>query len=143
MTKKVNEMKLSFVSKSVNEMLARNAIASFTAYIDPPLAWLNELKTVVSEIVTNSIIHGYEENDEKEIRMYACLYENKIYLEIEDDGKGVDDEKNVLSGDIKIEGDNKTAGMGFKIVEAFTSYLKIETTNNGGTKVSIEKEFFY
>lgn len=137
-----NEMKLCFTSKSSNEMLARNAIASFLAYLDPPVVWLNELKTAVSEIVTNSIIHGYEEDDEKEIRIKSGILGNKVFVEIEDDGKGVKMTDEILNGEIKITSDDKTAGMGFKIVEAFTKNLKVETSKNGGTKVYFEKEFF-
>ena len=136
-----NEMRLSFFSKSSNEILARNAIASFLAYLDPKVVWLNELKTAVSEIVTNSIIHGYKENDKKEIRMYVCILENKVIVEIEDDGVGIRSNEDVLKNEIIIADTDKTAGMGFKIVEAFSSNFKIGTNSSGGTKVSFEKEF--
>ena len=85
-----NEMKLEFISKSSNEAFARVAVAAFAAQLDPTIEELADIKTAVSEAVTNSIIHGYE--DKQGIIKIVCkLRENEIIIEISDTGKGIED----------------------------------------------------
>ena len=85
-----NEMKLEFISKSSNEAFARVAVAAFAAQLDPTIEELADIKTAVSEAVTNSIIHGYE--DKQGIIKIVCkLKENEIIIEISDTGKGIEE----------------------------------------------------
>ena len=88
MNKFENEMKLEIVSKSNNEAFARITVAAFAAQLDPTIEEIADIKTAVSEAVTNSIIHGYE-NGEGKITIKAKISENTIYIEISDLGKGI------------------------------------------------------
>ena len=81
-----NEMKLEFLSKSSNEAFARITVAAFASQLDPTIEELADIKTAVSEAVTNCIIHGYE-NRIGVVKIYACLIENEIKIEISDNGK--------------------------------------------------------
>ena len=83
-----NEMKLEFVSKSTNEAFARVTIAAFAAQLDPPIEELADIKTAVSEAVTNCIIHGYE-HKQGIVKIVAKLKGNEIIIEISDQGKGI------------------------------------------------------
>ena len=84
-----NEMKIEFLSKSANEAFARIAVASFASQLDPTIEEIADIKTSVSEAVTNSIIHGYS-NTEGIVRIKAKLYENEIEIEISDNGAGIE-----------------------------------------------------
>ena len=85
-----NEMKLEFVSKSSNEAFARLTVAAFAAQLDPTIEELADIKTAVSEAVTNAIIHGYEKKTGI-VKISAWIVENKIIIEILDKGKGIED----------------------------------------------------
>lgn len=85
-----NEMKLEFVSKSSNEAFARLTVAAFAAQLDPTIEELADIKTAVSEAVTNAIIHGYEKKTGI-VKISAWIVENKIIIEISDKGKGIED----------------------------------------------------
>ena len=85
-----NVMRLEFLSKSSNESFARVAIAAFAAQMDPTLEEITDIKTAVSEAVTNAIIHGYE-SEEGYVKVLAELYPDRIVIEVSDDGKGIED----------------------------------------------------
>ena len=84
-----NEMKLEFISKSSNEAFARVAVAAFASQLDPTIEELADIKTAVSEAVTNSIIHGYEKK-QGVVKISSWLTENEIIIEISDKGKGIE-----------------------------------------------------
>ena len=85
-----NEMRLEFLSKSCNESFARITVAAFVAQLDPTIEEISDIKTSVSEIVTNSIIHAYDSNDEI-IKIHSYIIDNCVIIEISDTGKGIDD----------------------------------------------------
>ena len=86
-----NEMEISFRSVPVNEMLARNAVAAFILYLDPEVEELAEIKTAVSEAVTNCIVHGYEENPKGIITLECKIsYDRKLYIKVADKGRGIE-----------------------------------------------------
>ena len=133
-----NEMKLEFISKSNNEAFARVAVAAFAAQLDPTIEELADIKTAVSEAVTNSIIHGYEDK-QGIIKIVSRLKENKIIIEISDNGKGIEDIEAAKEPLFTTKPNLERSGMGFTIIESFMDSMKIESILGLGTKVTMTK----
>ena len=134
-----NEMKLEFISKSSNEAFARVAVAAFAAQLDPTIEELADIKTAVSEAVTNSIIHGYE--DKQGIIKIVCkLKENEIIIEISDTGKGIEDIEAAKEPLYTTKPNLERSGMGFTIMESFMDSMEIESIVGLGTKVTMIKK---
>ena len=134
-----NEMKLEFISKSSNEAFARVAVAAFAAQLDPTIEELADIKTAVSEAVTNSIIHGYE--DKQGIIKVVCkLKENEIIIEISDTGKGIEDIEAAKEPLYTTKPNLERSGMGFTIMESFMDSMEIESIVGLGTKVTMSKK---
>ena len=133
-----NKMELIFESRSVNEGLARIAVAAFLTQLNPTLEELADVKTAVSEAVTNAIIHGYDE-EVREIRI-RCYYEEQvIYIEVEDEGKGIEDVKKAMEPLFTTRPELERSGMGFSFMEAFMDDMKVESRKGEGTKVTMYK----
>ena len=134
-----NEMKLEFISKSCNEAFARITVAAFASQLDPTIEELSDIKTSVSEIVTNSIIHAYDTSDGI-IKIISKIIDNTIVIEISDTGKGIEDielaRKPLYTSKVELE----RSGMGFTIVENFMDELKIESIVGLGTKITMKKK---
>ena len=133
-----NEMKLEFLSKSNNESFARITVAAFAAQLDPSIEELADIKTAVSEAVTNSIIHGYEEK-EGIIKIECRLFTDLIEIEILDNGKGIKDIEEARKPLYTSKPDMERSGMGFTIMESFMDELEIQSTIGVGTKVTMKK----
>lgn len=133
-----NEMKLQFLSKSNNEAFARISVAAFASQLDPTIEELADIKTAISEAVTNCIIHGYEEK-EGLINISCKLKENIIYIEIADSGKGIENVEMAKEPLYTSKPDLERSGMGFTIMESFMDELKIESILGMGTKVTMKK----
>ncbi len=133
-----NEMKLEFISKSSNEAFARISVAAFAAQLDPSLEELADIKTAVSEAVTNCIIHGY---DKKQgiVRVSAKLTNNEIIIEISDKGKGIENVEVAKEPLYTTKPNLERSGMGFTIMESFMDSMKVESILGLGTKVTISK----
>lgn len=132
-------MKLQFFSKSENESFARVAVASFVSQIDPTLEELNDIKTVVSEAVTNSIIHGYEEKQDGIITITAVIHENDIQIIIEDNGNGIEDLDQAIQPLYTSKPELERSGMGFTIMENMMDQMTVESKTGEGTKVVLKK----
>lgn len=134
-----NTMKVQFPNKSDNERFARTVAAAFVVELDPTLDELSEIKTAVSEAVTNAIIHGYEEK-EGIICMEGEIHENCVTLVITDDGKGIEDiskaREPLYTGKPELE----RSGMGFTIMETFMDEMEVESAPGKGTKVTMRKK---
>ncbi len=139
MGKNENEMKLEIMSKSNNEAFARITVAAFAAQLDPTIEEIADIKTAVSEAVTNSIIHGYE-NTEGKITIVAKLYENTIQIEISDSGKGIEDVEMAKQPLYTSKPDLERSGMGFTIMESFMDEVKVESIVGLGTKITMKKK---
>ena len=137
--KNTNEMELVFDSKSVNEGFARVAVASFMTQLNPTLEEVEDVKTAVSEAVTNAIIHGYEKRVEK-IIIRCRLEEQKIYIEIEDHGKGIEDVELAMQPLFTSKPEMERSGMGFSFMEAFMDEISVESEPGKGTVVKMQKE---
>ena len=133
-----NEMKLEFISKSSNEAFARVAVAAFAAQLDPTIEELADIKTAVSEAVTNSIIHGYEDKQGL-IKVMCRLMGNKIIIEISDKGKGIEDVEAAKEPLYTTKPNLERSGMGFTIIESFMDSMEIESILGLGTKVTMTK----
>ena len=135
-----NKMELIFESRSVNEGLARIAVAAFLTQLNPTLEELADVKTAVSEAVTNAIIHGYDE-EVREIRI-RCYYEEQvIYIEVEDEGKGIEDVKKAMEPLFTTRPELERSGMGFSFMEAFMDEIYVESLpSRKGTLVRMQKK---
>lgn len=133
-----NKMNLEFISKSNNEAFARIAVASFASQLDPSIEEISDIKTAVSEAVTNSIIHGYEEK-QGIIKIECILYENSIDIIISDNGKGIENIDQAREPLYTTKPELERSGMGFTIMESFMDELKIESVIGIGTKVTMKK----
>lgn len=133
-----NEMKLEFISKSSNEAFARVAVAAFAAQLDPTIEELADIKTAVSEAVTNSIIHGYEKK-QGVVKISSWLTENEIIIEISDKGKGIENIEMAKEPLYTTKPNLERSGMGFTIMESFMDKVDVESVVGLGTKVTMSK----
>ena len=133
-----HEMELSFLSKSNNEAFARITVAAFAAQLDPTVEELADIKTAVSEAVTNSIIHGYEDT-EGIVKIKAKLLDNTIEIEITDSGKGIEDVELARKPLYTTKGNLERSGMGFTIMESFMDKVDIRSVVGIGTRVIMKK----
>lgn len=135
----INEIKLEFLSCSSNEAFARVAIAAFAAQLDPTVDELSDIKTMVSEAVTNCIVHGYSEGLGV-IYITARLYENnRIFIAIRDRGCGIENVAKAMEPLYTSCTTGERAGMGFSIMQAFSDRLRVSSRVGGGTRVAIER----
>ena len=134
-----NEMKLEFLSKSNNDAFARIAVACFASQIDPTIEEVADIKTSVSEAVTNAIIHAYP-NGEGIVKVVAKLYEDEIEIEISDTGIGISDIEEAKEPLYTTKSGLERSGMGFTIMESFMDSLKVESIVGLGTKISMRKK---
>ena len=134
-----NEMKLEFISKSSNEAFARITIAAFASQLDPTIEELADIKTAVSEAVTNCIIHAYE-NRIGIVRMSAKLSGNEIIIEISDHGKGIENIEAAKEPLYTTKANLERSGMGFTIMESFMDNVKVESIVGLGTRVTMSKK---
>ena len=134
-----NEMRLIIKSRTNNEAFARITIAAFTAQLDPTIDEISDIKTAVSEAVTNSIIHGYE-NDEGEIEINARICEGKIEIEIVDYGKGIDNISEAMKPLYTSKPNLERSGMGFTIMQSFMDDVRVESILGKGTRVLMNKK---
>ena len=134
-----NEMTIIFDSRPENEGLARVAAAAFCTQLNPTLEEVADLKTAVSEAVTNCIIHGYQ-GEVNKIRMKCVRKERTIYLDIEDDGIGIADVEKAMEPLYTTRADQDRSGMGFTFMEAFMDEVKGTSQVGKGTCVHMSKK---
>ena len=136
--KKLNEMKLTIPSRSVNEGFARSAVAAFTALADPTVEELGDLKTAVSEAVTNCIVHAYRDTCGR-IKIDAALYAGGIIkVRIKDFGCGIADIEKAMTALYTTAGEERS-GLGFTVMESFTDKLQVRSAPGRGTTVTLTK----
>ena len=134
-----NEMELQFISKSRNEAFARITVAAFAAQLDPTIEELADIKTAVSEAVTNCIVHAYEDT-EGIIKLRATLLDNVLEIEISDNGKGIEDVELARKPLYTTKGNLERSGMGFSFMQAFMDSLVVESECGRGTTVTMTKK---
>lgn len=135
----INEMKLEFMSKSNNEAFGRIVAAAFASQLDPTVDELADIKTAVSEAVTNSIIHGYESKNGV-VTLVCRLYDEGIEIIISDNGKGIEDIELARQPLYTSKPDMERSGMGFTVMESFMDTVTVESEPNKGTRVTMFKK---
>lgn len=138
--KSINEMHLRFPSVSANEAFARASVATFVAQLDPTLDELCDMKTAVSEAVTNCIVHGYR-NTIGTVYIDCMIYENqRVVIRIRDRGCGIADIQQAMEPLYTTAGDER-AGLGFAVMQSFMDKLRVQSKPGQGTTVTMEKTF--
>ena len=134
-----NEMRIEFDAKSVNEGFARVAVAAFLTQLDPTLDEVADVKTAVSEAVTNAVIHGYEEKEGK-VYLNCILEGDMVFICVEDTGVGMTDVKQAMEPFYTTKPELERSGMGFAFMEAFMDDIQVESKPGEGTKVTMTKK---
>ena len=132
-------MKIRFASKSANEAFARIAVAAFASQLDPTIEEIADIKTSVSEAVTNSIIHAYP-NKDGVVKVKASLTDDEIEIEVSDTGFGMENVEEARTPLYTTKSNLERSGMGFTIMENFMDELKVESIVGLGTKVPMRKK---
>ena len=136
----VNEMKLEFLSKSSNEAFARVVAAAFVSQLDPTIEELADVRTAVSEAVTNAIIHGYE-NRIGIITMVCRQYDKSVEIEISEEGAGIEDIEQAMQPLYTSKPEMERSGMGFPVMESFMDMVRVRSKPGEGTTVTLDKTF--
>jgi stage II sporulation protein AB (anti-sigma F factor) len=137
-----NEMKLEFDSRSCNEGFARVTVAAFMTQLNPTLEEVADVKTAVSEAVTNAIIHGYEGKVRK-ITIRCRIEDMTLYVEVQDEGRGIPDVRLAMQPLYTTKAECDRAGMGFAFMEAFMDTLTVESEPGRGTLVKMSKRILH
>ena len=135
----LNRMKTEFLSKSSNEAFARVVAASFAAQADPSIDVLADIRTAVSEAVTNAIVHGYDDK-EGTVVMECVLYSDRIEITVQDFGKGIEDVEQAKTPLYTSRPDLERSGMGFTVMETFMDSLEVESAPGKGTRIHMTKQ---
>lgn len=139
--KKINEMSVNFPSNSCNESLARSVIASFVMGLDPTVSELSDIKTAVSEAVTNSIVHGYRRSTGTIYIKAVITDKNKVIIKIRDRGCGIEDVEKAMEPLFTTAPEEERAGLGFAVMQSFCDKVRVRSEPNKGTTVTLEKIF--
>ena len=138
MSKPVNQVKFVLPSRSCNESFARVAVAAFAAQLDPTVEELNDLKTAVSEAVTNCIVHAYRDTLGPIYITVSLWQGNRVVVKIRDKGCGIEDVKKAMEP-LFTTGGEERAGLGFAVMESFTDRLRVHSVPGKGTAITMEK----
>lgn len=136
-----NRVCIEFESRSQNEGFARVAVAAFVSQLDPTIEEIADIKTAVSEAVTNSIIHGYENRKDGLIRIESQISGKEVKIVIIDYGIGMDDIEKAREPLFTSRPDLERSGMGFTVMETFMDSLEVESEKGKGTRISMKKIF--
>ena len=137
--KTINEMSLNFPSKSCNEAFARSVTSAFIMNLDPTINELSDIKTAVSEAVTNCIVHGYRHSDGMIYIKAKITTDNKVIIKIRDKGCGIADVKKAMEPLFTTAPEEERAGLGFAVMKSFCDKVKVKSEPEKGTVVTLEK----
>jgi len=143
----INRMRLELVATSLNESFARSTVAAFASSIDPTLDEINDIKTAVSEAVTNCVVHAYGLKSnvggatEQTVVIECELYESHINISITDRGLGIKDVENAMQPFVTTRADEERSGMGFTVMQSFMDSLNVQSKEGSGTTVTMQKFF--
>ncbi len=132
-------LKMEILSRPENEGFARAAVAAFVARLNPTLEEINDIKTAVSEAVTNSVVHGYD-NEDGIIYMDVIIEEREVHIIVSDKGKGIDDVEQAREPLFTTRPEEERSGMGFTFMEIFMDGLEVESIKDKGTTVHMVKK---
>ena len=136
----INEMHIKFISKSTNEGFARSVVSAFILELDPTINEIADIKTAVSEAVTNSIVHGYK-RESGMIYIDAKITDSKkVIIKIRDKGVGIENVEKAMEPLFTTSQQEERAGLGFTVMQSFMDRVKVKSTPNKGTIVTLEKQ---
>ncbi|WP_419742104.1 anti-sigma F factor [Paraclostridium dentum] len=135
-----NIVEVKFSARSENESFARIIVASFAAKLDPTLDEIADIKTAVSEAVTNSIIHGYDEDETKFVNIRCEIEDREITITVEDTGNGIEDLDMAMQPLYTSKPELERSGMGFTVMESFMDKVAVSSKKGEGTKVIMKKK---
>lgn len=135
-----NEMKMEFDAVSSNESFARVAVAAFVSELDPTLEEISDVKTAVSEAVTNAIIHGYDGIEGGKVHIHCLLEQDILQVVVEDYGRGMEDIEKAMEPLYTTKPELNRSGMGFPFMEAFMDDLEVTSVPGQGTRVLMKKK---
>ena len=135
----VNSMELKIPSKSINESFARSVISAFLLQLDPTISELSDIKTAVSEAVTNCIVHGYRDTGGMIYIKGEIAEDNTIIIKIRDKGKGIPDIKKAMEP-LFTTGGEERAGLGFAVMESFMDKVRVSSKDDKGNTVTLYKK---
>lgn len=136
--KQHNEMQTAFLSLAENESFARVVIAAFAVQLSPTVSEIADIKTAVSEAVTNAIVHGYEGTCGM-VTLRAAIRDNLLSIEIRDEGKGISNIEQAMEPFYTTHPEQERSGMGFAVMQTFMDDLRVESSPGGGTTVRMSK----
>ena len=137
-----NYVTLEFLSRSTNEAFARTAAAAFAAQLDPTLDELGDIKTAVSEAVTNCVVHAYSECETVGIiNITACIKDEEVYIKITDKGCGIEDVKKAMEPLFTTKPELERSGLGFAVMESCCDKVKVSSKVGKGTTVTLTFRF--
>ena len=139
MAKVINSMKTEFLSRSANEGFARTTAACFAAQLDPTLDEIGDIKTAVSEAVTNSIVHAYPDCLGKIVMRMKIFDDNSLEIMIRDYGVGIPDIEKAMTP-LFTTGGEERSGMGFTIMDSFMDKLRVKSSPGNGTTVTMRRK---
>ena len=136
-----NEIELNFISKRINISVIRNMVGVMIVDHNPTITFLNELKTVISEAITNCIVHGYQNQENGRIQMKIVVDDEKVAMDIVDEGIGIEDIEQAREPLFSTKADEERSGLGFTIMEMFCDVLTVESRVHEGTKLKKKKKW--
>ena len=139
MKEELNHMQVMFDAKSVNEGFARMVVSAFMMDMNPTLEQLADVKTAVSEAVTNAIIHGYNEDESRQIKMCCESHGKEHMIQVEDEGVGICDVEQAMQPFYTSKPELERSGMGFSFMEAFTDRMEVVSKPGKGTRITLWK----
>lgn len=137
--KPLNEMELCFESRSSNESFARSAVAAFIAQLDPTVSELNDVKTAVSEAVTNCVVHAYKNTIGRITIQVRLMEDGQVVLKIRDRGCGIEDVHKAMEPLYTTAPGEERAGLGFAVMQSFTDQVQVRSVVGKGTTVTLKK----
>lgn len=135
----LNEMTVTFLSHSINESFARSVVAGFCVQLDPTLDEISDIKTAVSEAVTNCVVHAYPDNERGEICIWVGLAQNTVHIKVMDQGVGISDFAQAREPFYTTRPTEERAGMGFTVMESFMDEVNLQKNKEHGLIVELKK----
>ena len=136
----INEMSVELESRSVNEAFARTAVSSFVSQLDPTVAELNEIRTAVSEAVTNCVVHAYRDTIGKIYLNVRRTENNTVIIRIRDKGCGIENIKQAMEPLYTTDPGGERAGLGFAVMQSFSDDVKVRSSLSRGTTITLTKK---
>ncbi len=134
-----NEMELTFSAIAENEVLSRMVISAFLVRVNPTMSLISEVRTAVSEAVTNAIVHAYHEQDAGKVLLRAALEEDRVTIEVEDFGCGIENIERAMTPFYTSQPEKERSGMGFSLMQSFMDGIQVTSQPGKGTRVTMTK----